>query len=275
MVANDGIIPTNIGLDGKIGGGGRRQVVRRRLRLGLHRRRCRRPADWPTATRTTSGFTGFCNAYLLTGDDRYLDPWRKQIDAINAQGKTIDGKTLYPHMYGDKGWYDFTPEPYRHERAGALLPVDEAGGPRRACRRPAGSTYLDGKNPDYPEQALRARPGARSASAGRRRCARDTTTPDTRLADDPMRVQPGERRRRSIELMLGGLPPRQPRLGRCTAGCATSTRTRRRAGLPEDVAALVETMTDDAATRRRWSTSTRSSRGRVVVQAGRATPSTS
>ena len=35
-VDNGGIIPTNIGLDGKIGGGCRRQVVRRRLRLGLH-----------------------------------------------------------------------------------------------------------------------------------------------------------------------------------------------------------------------------------------------
>ena len=25
------------------------------------------------------------NAYLLTGDDRFLDPWRRQIDKINAQ----------------------------------------------------------------------------------------------------------------------------------------------------------------------------------------------
>ena len=36
--ANDGIIPTNIGLDGTIGGEWRRQVVRGVLRLGLYRR---------------------------------------------------------------------------------------------------------------------------------------------------------------------------------------------------------------------------------------------
>ena len=56
-----------------------------------------------------SGFVGFGNAYLLTGDDRYLDVWRRQIDAVNAQKKVIDGKTQYPRMYGDQGWYDFTP----------------------------------------------------------------------------------------------------------------------------------------------------------------------
>ena len=52
---------------------------------------------------------GFGNAYLLTGDDRFLDVWRKQIDAVNAQAKVEGGRTLYPHMYGDQGWYDYRP----------------------------------------------------------------------------------------------------------------------------------------------------------------------
>ena len=60
------------------------------------------------------GLPGFGNAYLLTGDDRYLDPWRKMIDLINAQGKMVAGKTMYPHMFGDQGWYDFTEERYKH-----------------------------------------------------------------------------------------------------------------------------------------------------------------
>ena len=74
MPANGGIIPTNVGLDGKIGGGGGRQVVRRRLRLGLHRRRCRRPAG--SAHRNTHhlGLNGFGNAFLLTGDDATSTP---------------------------------------------------------------------------------------------------------------------------------------------------------------------------------------------------------
>ena len=76
---------------------------------GFTRRRCRRPAS--SAHRNTHhlGLTGFGNAYLLTGDDRYLDPWRKMIDKINAQARRTDGAMTYPHMYGDQGWYDFTP----------------------------------------------------------------------------------------------------------------------------------------------------------------------
>ena len=51
-------------------------------------------------------------AYLLTGDEAYLDPWRKQIDKINAQKKYVKGRPMYPHMYGLQGWYHYTPEKY-------------------------------------------------------------------------------------------------------------------------------------------------------------------
>ena len=71
----------------------------------------------------------------------------------------------------------------------------------------------------------------------------DTTTPDTRLADDPMKFNPatvGTLR----QLMFAGLDP-----GR--GGALLHCRLRyfdprnRRAGIPEDVAALVDTLTDD------------------------------
>ena len=52
------------------------------------------------------------NAYLLNGDDRYLDIWRRQRDTINAQQKLIDGRVMYPRMYGDQGWYGYVPEKY-------------------------------------------------------------------------------------------------------------------------------------------------------------------
>ena len=60
---------------------------------------------------------GFGNAFLLTGDDRFLDAWRKQIDAVNSHAKEEGGRTLYPHMFGDQGWYDYRPEPYRTARS--------------------------------------------------------------------------------------------------------------------------------------------------------------
>ena len=72
---------------------------------------------------------------------------------------------------------------------------------------------------------------------------RDRTTPDTRLADDPMKYNPA-----SVtalrELMLGGPRPRAGGAGRFTAGCATSIPCVGARGLPESVAALIDQVTD-------------------------------
>ena len=38
----------------------------------------------------------FRSAHLLTGDDRYLDGWRKQLDAVNAHKKV--GLSLGPRL---------------------------------------------------------------------------------------------------------------------------------------------------------------------------------
>ena len=57
-------------------------------------------------------FNGFMNAYMLTGDDRYLDPWRKQFEIVNANAKKVGGTTVYPHKYGDNGWYNFQGTPW-------------------------------------------------------------------------------------------------------------------------------------------------------------------
>ena len=195
-----------------------------------------------TATSTTSALIGFGNAYLLTGDDRYLDVWRKQIDGVNAQGKSIDGRTLYPHMYGDEGWYDFTPAKYADGADEFWYWSMREDDRQTRPRDPAGSTYLEGQAPGYPEQALRADFAAFRPRVEDMR--RDTTTPDTRLADDPM-AQPGDRGG-TDPTDLGGIYPGHPG-DRCIAASATST-PRRRAGLPPDVAALVEGLTAGSTT---------------------------
>src|SRR5581483_9144565 len=73
----------------------------------------------------------------------------------------------------------------------------------------------------------------------------DTTTPDTRLADDPLRFGKADVAS-LIELALGGIY-----LDRNAAVLHCRLRyfdpSRRRAGLPEDVAALVEKLTADSA----------------------------
>jgi hypothetical protein len=232
-IANGGIIPTKIGLDGSIGGPSGRwyggvygwgfTVTDPVTGQKVHR------------NRHELGLVGFGNAYLLTGDDRYLDVWRKQIDAVNAQRKVIDGKTQYPRMYGEHGWYDFTPRKYD---VGALELCYWSMQQQDRDRLPGGGwlAFLESRDPGYPERALRAGFAAiRDKLAGMRR---DTTTPDTRLADDPLAFNPATVGA-LIELTLGGIHP-----GHRGAPLHCRVRhfdpTRKRAGLPEDVAALVE-----------------------------------
>ena len=100
--------------------------------------------------------------------------------------------------------------------------------------------YLAGENPEYPEQSLRTDfTRIRSRVEAMRQ---DTTTPDTRLADDPMAFNPASVSS-LIHLMLGGLHPGHQ-------GSVLFCRLRyfdpleRRAGIPQEVAALVESMMD-------------------------------
>ncbi len=65
--------------------------------------------------------------------------------------------------------------------------------------------YLEGKNAGYAEQALRGDlERIRLRVDGMRKA---TTTPDTRLADDPLPFNPASVES-MIQLALGGLPPR-------------------------------------------------------------------
>jgi hypothetical protein len=240
--ANGGIVPSNIGLDGTIGGAcdgkwyggvygwGFSVVV---------------PQTGALAHRNYQGRTpyGFGNALLLTGDQRYVDVWRGVIERVNENCKVVDGQTLYPHMYGDEGWYHYTPEPFD---AGALEVYYWSMRPEDRARL-AGNrwiAFLEGEDTAYPVDALQE-----GLDRVRRRMdamRRDATTPDTRLSDDMNSINPATTEALT-ELMLGGLPT-----GRVGFPLHCRLRyfdpDRRRAGLPEGVAALVQAMTADEVT---------------------------
>jgi hypothetical protein len=239
---NGGIIPTNIGLDGTIGGETGGKWYGGVYGWGFT---VKVPESGALANRNTHhlGLTGFGNAFLLTGDDRYLDVWRNMIDRINQNGKMIDGRMQYPTMYGDQGWYGFGPHKYSN---GAMEIYYWSMMPEDRQRVPENSwlDYLEGNKPEYPNSALRSDLAAvRVRVQGMRE---DSTTPDTRLSDDPMLYNPATVGA-LIELMLGGLHPG-------ASGKVLHARVRyfdperRRAGIPEDVAALVERMTSDSVT---------------------------
>ncbi|MFP6752178.1 MAG: hypothetical protein VB855_10905 [Pirellulaceae bacterium] len=237
MAANDGIIPTNIGLDGTIGGATDGKWYGGVYGWGFTVE-VPQTGEMAHRNRVQRGLIGFGNAYLLTGEQRYIDAWSRMIDLINANKKMVDGKALYPRMYGDDGWYAYAPGPWSE---GALECYFWTLEPHDHARVSGNSwiAYLDGKNPGFPESALRGDLGTiRQKVAGMRE---DETTPDTRLADDPMKFNPatvGTLR----QLMMAGLDP-----GRGAAPLHCRLRyfdpLRRRAGVPEDVAALIDQMT--------------------------------
>lgn len=261
MIENGNIIPSNIGLDGTIGGecdgkwyggayGWGFTVVVPQTGQLAHR------------NRTHWGFTGFMNAYLLTGDDGYLDVWRKQRDTINAQKKTRNGRVMFPRMYGDNGWYGYVPQKYSYNNFEIYyLSMDRED--LRHLPSMGWLAYLQGKNPNYPERALRADLARiRQRVAGMRN---DLTTPDTRLADDPMKYNPCSVQALR-ELMMGGIYS-----GKMSSVLHCRIRyfdpIARRAGIAPDVAALVQTMTADEVTFVLVNTNQVQSRT-VVVQAG-------
>jgi len=240
MRANLGIIPSNIGLDGTVGGGSGGKWYGGVYGWGFT---VVNPSNKQIVHRNNHhlALNGFGNAYLLTGDDRYLDAWRGQIVAVNSYSRTENGRTLYPHMHGNQGWYDYRPEPYERGVM-ELFYWSMKDADRKRVPRSAWLAFLEGKNPDYPETALRDDFGVlRRKVAGMRL---DRTTPDTRLADDPMAYNPATVDA-LVRLMLGGLPPKHQ-------GEVLQARVRyfdplrRRPGLPEDVAALVESIEDQS-----------------------------
>ena len=229
---NGGIIPSNVGLDGTIGGG-----------AGGRWWGAVYGWDHKAFFRSLAPY-GFGNALLVSGDQRFVDVWRRMIQAVSAHAKEIDGTLHYPQKYGDDGWYEFSPEPYDH---GALEVFywSMADGDRALARRNPWGAYLSGDDPDYPVTALTGELATLRDAMQRMR--EDTTTPDTRLSESMNAMNPGACIWRLVELMLGGLPSRH-------IGAAWHTRVRYfdldrgRAGIPEDVASLVDSMSDDEVT---------------------------
>ncbi len=240
---NGNNIPSVIGLDGTIGGGWDGKWYGGVYGWGFspfdpaHGRRANRNTVYRGLR------VGFLNALLLTGDRKYINVIRKQMDNIFAAKKVVDGEAMYPSMYGDKGWYGYRKDPPSH----VLLDIYLASfAPADRERLPTDDwlAFLDGDNPDFPEEVLR-----RDLSNIRRRVEemrKDPTTPDTRYTDDIQRYNPASTDN-LVKLMLGGNPA-----GKTSNMLHSQVRyfdpVKRRAGLPEDVAALVESVGPDGIT---------------------------
>jgi hypothetical protein len=242
--ANDGILPSHVGPDGSGGadwwrgvyGWGFSPIV---PQTGKREDRNRVPR----------AITAFLGALLLTGDLDYIRLWRRQNARINDAAKSVGGQMSAPTMYGADGWYGWKPGPYRTNGFEIWYATQDPGDRALAGDHPW-IAFLEGRDPGYPERALTddlnlvaARVAARLA---------DRTTPATRLADWPLDINPASAGA-LVATMTGGLhiarppwSPTSPPQGGVPLHCRLRyfDADRRRAGVPEDVGALVHSLGD-------------------------------
>jgi hypothetical protein len=251
--ANGGIIPSNIGLDGKIGGATDGKWYGGAYGWGFSPivPMTGKPQD---RNRVPWCIGGFFNAYLLSkGDDKYLDVWRKTADKFDAAAKTVDGKLSTPTMFGDQGFYGYRPGKYNFNfleiYALSMKPSD-----RVRCENTGWYDFLEGKNPSYPVTALRA--GLARIRQHMEIVDDDSTSPDMRLADSALDYNPASITALT-QLMEGGLYLQHGSWAKSSpnqGGTLFYSRlryfdpVRRRAGIPQDVAALVDSWGPDSLT---------------------------
>jgi hypothetical protein len=260
MAQNQGIIPSFVDLDGRIGGpdgkwwGNAYGWGFSPVNPVTGRREDR--------NRIPRALVGFHNALLVTGDRKYVDAWRRMIDAVNAHARQADGRTQYPTMYGADGWYGWQDTPWN---VGALEVWywSQADRDRDRIADNAWVRFFQGRNPTYPEQALQ-----RDLNALTKRLdgvRRDTTPPQKRLADNMLDFNPASTDS-LVQLMWGALLPGREG-GLLNARLRYFDPDRRRAGVPEDVAALVSAISDTR-TSVTLVNLNRSQRRTVIVQGG-------
>jgi len=232
VYANDGNIPTNIGLDGTIGGewdgkwyggvfgwdfdpeSGSRNYFIRGARIG------------------------FGVGLLLSGDRGYMEPLRRQIRNLYAVKRVKDGRTQLPKKYGDEGWYGYSGSDHRDVQRDIYLATFDRTD-LEGLEHDPWMRYLRGENESYPLDALRGDlNGVRKRVEGMRA---DESVDYERTSDYPQRFNPAQVES-LVNLALGGNAP-----GR--SGNVLHSRlfyldpSRGRAGLPDQVAALVEKIT--------------------------------
>jgi hypothetical protein len=270
--ANGGNIPTNIGLNGQPGGeyGGKWYKGTYGWNFTVYDGEIDQMAHRNTFD--AGSWPGFGNAYLVSkGDPGFVATLRKQMENLYAQKKVINGKTMLPNGYGDprghkftggkEEWYNYTPNLFTNRLLEIYLwSLD----PKDRQNLPADPwlSFLDGKDAAYPERALR-----QELETVRHKMAEiqsDDTSADTRLADYLMGFNPAATDALS-KLTLGSYLTGN--IWTLHARVRYFDPVRRRSGLPDDVAALVEGFTADTVSVRLVNVSSVEAR-EVSVQAG-------
>lgn len=251
--ANGGNIPTNIGLNGKVGGeyGGKWYKGTYGWNFTIFDGEIDKMAHRNTFD--AGAFPGFGNAFLLSGGNPgFVATLRHQIANLYANKKVVNGQTMLPTGYGDprgykytdgkEEWYNWTPNLFTNRLTEIYLwsmdPKDKALIPAEGWMG-----FLEGKDNSYPEKALRA-----DLQVVRKKMAEieaDDTSADTRLADYLQGLNPAATDALS-KLTLGSYLTGN--IWTLHARVRYFDPAKQRSGLPEDVAALVEKISPEGVT---------------------------
>lgn len=168
IAANDGLCPDNVGPNGTVG-----ELMDGKWWGGYYGWR------WP------HGFMSIIqpltiaamNAVLLTGDQRYLDIPRGQLDRILDLGRIEDGRLLVPQRHTDAGWTAYRPLSPEYslqiwymsqdprdrarlerfpERTTSWQEIRPGRGKGDDIHIAPWYRYLQGDHPNYPDQILAA-----------------------------------------------------------------------------------------------------------------------
>ena len=253
---NGGVMPDNVGPSGRIG-----ENYDGRWWGGYY------GWQWPHGASTIIEPLGVAsmNALLLSGDPARLDLVRDQLDRLWDRGHDADGTWVVPFKHTDAGWSDYRPLDVRVPIVTWFLGRSDADTTRverisgsadwgrpepvRVKGNGAGNSqhwfaYVQGRNPDYPRQILavdRERMLARQAQI-----AADDGDPaswDVHHWQDmsPLFTE-------GLLQTMWGAPMHIYHGGLALACLRYFDPSRRRPGLPPDVAALVDDLTPDAVT---------------------------
>jgi len=244
---NGGFLPDNVGLTGKVG-----EYMNGNKWGGYYGWRW--PHGLPNQMEAT--VIGGSNAYLVSGDSSYLELPYAVIQLVEDQAKMIDGQPHVPYRFDHRGWYDYWPMRPKYpthlwyisrkesdwERAKRL--TDPGQWNRTNYRKGKGDSentapwlgYLEGKNPNYPEEILKL--NYEEVQRRLEALRNDTTTPDEQdvhhfFQHNPLILEG------LVQLMLGA-PNHIYHGGLLHASLRYFDPEQKRSGIPQHVAALVE-----------------------------------
>lgn len=262
---NNGVTPDNVGANGRIG-----EHMNGNWWGGYY------GWKWPRGgiDIVRAEITAAKVALLLTGDTKWFDLPRSQLEVMRKQGRIEKGVYLTPARYDARGWHQYTPEPaypyvwiwaLSHDKRDWKHIERLSENPQRGAGQDDmdWAMFLKGNNPGYPERALTS--DLQFVRSRLARVLREHGDPETWF--DAHWASRNPVRTAALERLTMGAVPINLRGEMLHARLRYFRADRHEPGLPEGVAALVTGLESNRVDVELVNTNLLEAR-RVIVQGG-------